>query len=210
VRGTLHSPQRYLEGHFKTLGGGSRNGVRSGGGEHVANELDGLTHHIGEARSKTRMFERPNGSSQRCQVFRCHPRQVQSLRFMSGSGVPFEPTRSSPRCAVEEIVPRQAIADPRTMQSDQLQLSRRLRQHLVRLRDSGSSLYRCPNVWLQRKPKSRRLPKGLGERSNSIPPWRSGLVATLGRFLKRLRYKVEFGSTGFVSSSRPVAKAASW
>jgi hypothetical protein len=34
--------------------------VRSGGGEHVANELDGLTHHIGEARSKTRMFERPN------------------------------------------------------------------------------------------------------------------------------------------------------
>jgi hypothetical protein len=32
--------------------------------------------HIGEARSKTRMFERPNGSSQRGQVFRCHPRQV--------------------------------------------------------------------------------------------------------------------------------------
>jgi hypothetical protein len=31
-----------------------------------------------EARGKTRMFKRQNGSSQRCQVFRRHTRQVQS------------------------------------------------------------------------------------------------------------------------------------
>jgi hypothetical protein len=52
-------------------------------------------------------------------------------------------------------------------------------------------------------------------------PWANGLtqclpgalgigLATLSRFLKRLRYKVEFGSIGFVSSSTPAAKAASW
>jgi hypothetical protein len=74
----LHSPQRYLEGHLKTLGGGGRNSVRSGSGEHVSNEFDGLAHHIGEARSKTRMFKRQNGSSQHCQVFRRHALQVQS------------------------------------------------------------------------------------------------------------------------------------
>ena len=54
MRGMPHSPQRYLEGHLKTLGGGGRNSVRSGGREHIANELDGFTHHIGETRSKTR------------------------------------------------------------------------------------------------------------------------------------------------------------
>ena len=78
MRGMLYSPQRYLEGHLKTLGGRGRNSVRSGSGEHISNKFDGLTHHIGEARSKTRMFQRLNGSSQRCQVFRCHARQVQS------------------------------------------------------------------------------------------------------------------------------------
>jgi hypothetical protein len=31
-------------------GGGCRNSVRSGSGEHVSNEFYGLTHHIGEAR----------------------------------------------------------------------------------------------------------------------------------------------------------------
>jgi hypothetical protein len=70
----LHSPQRYLEGCLKTFGSGGGNSVRSGSGEHVANEFDGLAHHIGEARSKARVFKRPNGSSQRCQVFRCHAR----------------------------------------------------------------------------------------------------------------------------------------
>jgi hypothetical protein len=61
VRGTLHSPQRYLEGCLKTFGSGGRNSVRSGSGKHVSNEFDGLTHHIGEARSKTWMFKRSNG-----------------------------------------------------------------------------------------------------------------------------------------------------
>ena len=43
VRGTLNCPQRYLEGHLKTFGGGSRNSVRSGREEYVSNEFDGLT-----------------------------------------------------------------------------------------------------------------------------------------------------------------------
>src|SRR5713101_3500209 len=78
VRGTLHRPQCYLEGDLETFGGSCRNRERSGSGEHVSDEFDGLTHHIGEPRSKTRMFKRLNGSSQRCQVFRCHACQVQS------------------------------------------------------------------------------------------------------------------------------------
>ena len=57
MRGALHGPQRYLEGDLKTSGGGGRNSAPGGGGEHVSNEFDGLTHHIGEARSKTRMFK---------------------------------------------------------------------------------------------------------------------------------------------------------
>src|ERR1700730_15569416 len=73
VGGMLYSPQRYLEGHLKTLGGRGRNSVRSGSGEHVSNKFDGLTHHIGEARSKTPMFQRLNGSSQRCQVVKSNP-----------------------------------------------------------------------------------------------------------------------------------------
>src|SRR6266849_4749716 len=80
VRGTLHGPQRYLEGDLETFGGGCRNSVRSGRGEHVSNEFDGLTHHIGEPRSKTRMFKRLNGSSQRCQVFRCQVFQCHSCQ----------------------------------------------------------------------------------------------------------------------------------
>ena len=72
MRGTLHSAQRYLEGYLKTFGGSCRNSVRSGSGEHVSNEFDGLTHHISQARSKIRMFKRLNGSSQRPGL-RCHP-----------------------------------------------------------------------------------------------------------------------------------------
>ncbi len=58
MRGTLHSPQRYFEGHLKTFGGGSGNSVRSGTAEHVSDEFDGLTHHIGEACSKAWLFKR--------------------------------------------------------------------------------------------------------------------------------------------------------
>jgi hypothetical protein len=52
--------------------------VRSGSGEDVSNKFYWLTHHNGEARCKTRMFKRLNGSSQRCQVFRIHAWQVKS------------------------------------------------------------------------------------------------------------------------------------
>ena len=72
MRGPLHSPQRYLEGYLKAFRGGSRNGVRSGRRAHASNEFDGLTHHVAKARNKTRMSKRSNGSSQRCQIFRCH------------------------------------------------------------------------------------------------------------------------------------------
>lgn len=72
MRSKLHSPQRYLEGQLKRFGSSGGNGVRSGSGEHVSNEFDRLTHHIGEARSQTRMFKQLNGSSQRRKVFQCH------------------------------------------------------------------------------------------------------------------------------------------
>jgi hypothetical protein len=62
----MHSPQRHLEGRLKAFGGGVGNSAPSGSWEHVSNEFDGLTHYIGEARGKTWMFKRPNGSSQRC------------------------------------------------------------------------------------------------------------------------------------------------
>ncbi len=44
----------------------------------MSNEFDGLTHHIAEARSKTRMFKGLNGFSQHCQVCRCHACQIHS------------------------------------------------------------------------------------------------------------------------------------
>jgi hypothetical protein len=40
----------------------------------VSNELDRLTHHIGEARSKTGTFTRPNSSLRCCQIFSRYPR----------------------------------------------------------------------------------------------------------------------------------------
>ena len=134
MRGTLHSPQRYLEGYLKTLGGGGRNNVRGRSGERVSNEFDGPTHHIGDTRSKARM------------------------RF-------FVVSLSECLAAMEPFC---------------FDASR------------GG------------------FPKTLGERSNSIPPWRPGLVGYARPVLKRLRYKVEFGRIGFVSCSTPAAKGASW
>ncbi len=84
--GTLHSPRRYLEGCLKTFASGGGNNVRSGSGKHLSNEFHGLAHYIGEARSKARVFKRPNGSSQRRQVFRCHSLPVTDLTTGPESG----------------------------------------------------------------------------------------------------------------------------
>jgi hypothetical protein len=74
MRGALHRPQRDLEDCLKTFGGGGCNRARSGSGKGAANELDRLTHQIGEARGETRMFKQSNGCSQRCQIFWRHGR----------------------------------------------------------------------------------------------------------------------------------------
>ena len=60
----MHRPQRYLERCLKSFGGGGRNGVPGGSWKGVSDEFDGLTHHIGKACSKTRVFKRLNSSCQ--------------------------------------------------------------------------------------------------------------------------------------------------
>ena len=76
----MHGPQRYFQSQLKSFGRCRCNRPRSGSGEHISNEFDGLPHHIGEAHGETRMFQGPDRSSQRCQIFWCYARQVQSHR----------------------------------------------------------------------------------------------------------------------------------
>jgi hypothetical protein len=54
----------YLERCLKSFGGGGRDGVPGWSWKGISDEFDGLTHHIGKARSKTRMFKRLNSSCQ--------------------------------------------------------------------------------------------------------------------------------------------------
>ena len=53
----MHCPQRYLERCLKSFGGGSRNGVPDRSWKGIPDKFDGFAHHVGKARSKTRVFK---------------------------------------------------------------------------------------------------------------------------------------------------------
>jgi hypothetical protein len=72
LRTILHCPQRYLERCVKSFGGGSRNGVPDRSWKGIPDKFDGFAHHVGKARSKTRVFKGLNSSCQGGRIFWCH------------------------------------------------------------------------------------------------------------------------------------------
>jgi hypothetical protein len=81
----LHGPQRYAQRCLKSFGGGVRNSLSGRSWKGVADEFDGFTRHIGEARSKTRVFKGLNSSFQGGRIFWCHAGKASTLFVLSHS-----------------------------------------------------------------------------------------------------------------------------